>query len=201
MRHRLHQSLIISSLFLAASQSCYAENSKGYTGSQEQQELKRFLQKTISQPNSFKDKFDAEVWLFTQSAKLKRYLKSPNQRLLLLRAVHQEATALALDPDIVLALIQIESAFNAYAVSRVGAQGLMQVMPFWKKEIGRREDNLTEMETNLKYGCRILKHYIDREKNKGGLSMALARYNGSHPRTIYTEKVMNAWRKHWRSSI
>ena len=169
------------------------------SNSSEHDQLRDFLKQTIAQSSSFKDRFDAEVWLVSQSAKLERYIKDPEQRLDLLRAVHREAIKAELNPDIVLAVIQVESAFNRYAVSRVGAQGLMQVMPFWKKEIGREDDNLTHADTNLSYGCRILQYYIQREKNKGGLSMALARYNGSYPRTVYTEKVMNAWQNRWNT--
>ena len=95
-----------------------------------------------------------------------------------------------------MAVIQIESAFNPYAVSRVGAQGMMQVMPFWKKELGREQDNLIHMETNLRYGCTILKYYLDKEE--GRWPEALARYNGSYGRYWYPEKVLNAWEKYWR---
>jgi len=94
-----------------------------------------------------------------------------------------------------LSLIQIESAFKQFAISKVGAQGLMQVMPFWKAEIGRPNDNLTSIQTNLRYGCTILKHYIDKEK--GNLIKALARYNGSLGKLHYPEKVLNAWQKYW----
>jgi soluble lytic murein transglycosylase-like protein len=111
--------------------------------------------------------------------------------------VHHEASLAGLKPDIVLALIETESSFNRYAISSVGAQGLMQVMPFWKKEIGRQEDNLTNTHTNLKYGCRILQFYL--KKEKGHLSKALARYNGSVGKTWYPERVMNAWRNRWYS--
>lgn len=169
---------------------------------QEHDELRSFLKGTIDNSTSFEDKFSAEVWLVSQSGKLKRYIKDEKTRISLLKAVHHEASALELNPDLVLALIQVESAFKRYAVSRVGAQGLMQVMPFWKKEIGRPEDNLTDVLTNLKYGCRILKYYIKMEDRKGGgLSMALARYNGSYPRTVYTEKVMNAFQYRWNSGL
>ena len=163
----------------------------------EHNELRNFLQQTITESTSFADEFDAEVWLVTQSGRLRRYIKDPKLRLSLLRAIHREAIKAELNPDIVLAVIQIESAFDNYAISRVGAQGLMQVMPFWKDEIGRPEDNLTHIDTNLSYGCRILQYYIKKEQKKGGLSMALARYNGSYPRTVYTEKVMNAWQGRW----
>jgi soluble lytic murein transglycosylase-like protein len=176
-------------------------NAQGKMSEQEHMAILTFLQNSFNEDSSFKDKYDAEVWLFTQSNKLKRYMKNPQERLELLKAIHREATIMELNPDIVLALIQIESAFNRYAISRVGAQGLMQVMPFWKKEIGRDDDNLTDILTNLKYGCRILKYYINKEEGKGGLSMALARYNGSYPRTVYTEKVMNAWQNRWKSGF
>ena len=125
-------------------------------------ELRQQLKRAIAQSDSFEDRFDAEVWLTAMSHKLKRYVKDPEERLYILRNVHREAKRAGLEPEIVLAVIQIESAFNPYAVSVVGAQGMMQVMPFWKKEIGRPNDNLINMETNLRYGCTILKHYLDR---------------------------------------
>jgi len=159
-------------------------------------ELRQLLKITIAATNSFDDKYDAEVWLLSMSEKMKRYVKEPEQRMTILRHVHREATRAELQPELVLAVIQIESAFNHYAVSRVGAQGIMQVMPFWKKEIGRPQDNLIDLVTNLKYGCTILKHYINKED--GGLANALARYNGSYGSYVYTRKVMNAWFERWR---
>ena len=159
-------------------------------------ELRQLLTRTIADADSFDDKYDAEVWLVAMSEKLKRYVKDPEQRMALLRHVHRAATRARLQPELVLAVIQIESAFNPYAVSRVGAQGIMQVMPFWKKEIGRSQDNLIDLVTNLKYGCTILKYYIDKEN--GGLANALARYNGSYGSYVYTRKVMNAWIERWR---
>lgn len=158
-------------------------------------ELRSFLKHTINQANSFKDKYDAEVWLVDMSSRLSRFVKDPQKRLHLLRSVHREAKAANLKPDLVLAVIEIESRFDRYAVSRVGAQGLMQVMPFWKDEIGRPEDNLTDIETNLRYGCRILQFYL--QKEQGRVSSALARYNGSYGKTWYPEKVMTAWQKRW----
>ena len=159
-------------------------------------ELRQLLKRTVAVADSFDDKYDAEVWLVAMSEKLKRYVKDPEQRMILLRHIHREATRAELQPELVLAVIQIESAFNPYAVSRVGAQGIMQVMPFWKKEIGRSQDNLIDLVTNLKYGCTILKYYIDKEN--GGLANALARYNGSYGSYVYTRKVMNAWIERWR---
>lgn len=143
------------------------------------------------------DRFDAQVWLQVSDQRLQRYLPRQRDRLDLLQLVYREAKRQSLDPDLVLAVMQIESAFNRFAISRVGAQGLMQVMPFWRMEIGRPQDNLTHVETNIRYGTVILAHYID--VAKGDLVDALARYNGSRGRLKYPEKVIGAWRKTWRN--
>lgn len=161
-----------------------------------EEELRTLLKESIDSADSFADKFDAEVWLVAKSEPLKRFIKDPAERLKMLKLVHREATRAELPPELVLAVIQIESAFNPYAVSHVGAQGIMQVMPFWKKEIGREQDNLINLETNLRYGCTILKYYIDREQ--GRWAEGLARYNGSYGKYWYPEKVLNAWHKYWR---
>ena len=166
-----------------------------YANSVIDQELKRALANAVADADSFDDEFDAQVWLVDMSARLKRYVKNPQKRLQLLRMVHKEATRAKISPELVISVIHVESAFNPYAVSYVGAQGLMQVMPFWKKELGRTDDNLINASTNLRYGCTILKHYLDREK--GDWIRALARYNGSLGRTKYPEKVMNFWQKYW----
>ena len=131
------------------------------------------------------------------SARLSRFVDDPEQRLQLLRQIHAAATAAELPPELVLAVIEVESHFDRFAISRVGAQGMMQVMPFWKDEIGRPEDNLTHNKTNFAYGCRILQFYLQREK--GRLHPALARYNGSYGSRVYSDKVYRAWRDHWRT--
>lgn len=158
-------------------------------------ELTALLKQTVNDASSFVDRFDAEVWLVDMSNRLKRYIPDHHQRLQLLKLVHAEARRAGLEPELVLSVIHVESAFDRFAVSYVGAQGLMQVMPFWKKEIGRPEDNLTHMATNLRYGCTILKHYIDKEK--GNLIRALGRYNGSLGKTKYPSKVLTFWEKYW----
>jgi soluble lytic murein transglycosylase-like protein len=158
-------------------------------------ELRTALKRTVNESSSFEDRFEAEVWLVDMSSRMSRYIKDPNKRLDFLKRVHSEATKAGVEPELVLSVIHIESGFDRFAISSVGAQGLMQVMPFWKKEIGRPSDNLTRVDTNLRYGCTILKHYIDREK--GNLIRALARYNGSLGKTWYPEKVLNAWEKYW----
>ena len=158
-------------------------------------ELRKVLKETIASADSFVDQYDAEVWLVDMSARLARYIKSPEKRLTFLKMVHREATRAELSPELVLSVIHVESLFNRFAISSVGAQGYMQVMPFWIKEIGRPNDNLTHAETNLRYGCTILSFYINKEK--GNLSRGLARYNGSLGKTWYPERVMKAWDKYW----
>lgn len=159
--------------------------------------LRDRLARAMAEAHESLDKFDAEVWLRVSDERLRRFVKNPSERLDLLRLVYREAAQHDLDPDLVLALMQIESAFDRFAVSRVGAQGLMQVMPFWRFEIGRPQDNLTHMETNVRYGTVILAHYLD--VAKGDLVEALARYNGSLGRLKYPEKVIKAWRTRWRN--
>lgn len=181
---------------LATVQFCAAaSNDNDSKKLREQTELRDFLKSTINSASSFEDRFDAEVWLVDMSNRLEPFIKNPKKRLELLRAVHHEAKLSQLKPDLVLALIEIESSFDHFAISRAGAQGLMQVMPFWKKEIGRPEDNLTNIATNLNYGCRILQFYLQREN--GNWMNALARYNGSYGQYWYPERVMDAWRKRW----
>lgn len=163
-------------------------------------ELRKALLEAVSNAGSFNDRFEAEVWLMDMSNRLEksyfnRFIPDKEVRLEFLRLVHQEATRAELPPELVLALIQVESAFQRFAISRVGARGYMQIMPFWKKEIGRVEDNLMHPPTNLRYGCTILRHYLNKEK--GNWVRALARYNGSLGKTVYPEKVMSAWQKNW----
>jgi len=163
--------------------------------SQVDSELRSVLKQTINQADSFGDRFDAEVWLVDMSGRLQRFIKDDKRRLELLRAIHREATRAKLQPELVLSVIQVESYFDHYALSYVGARGLMQVMPFWKKEIGRPDDNLMDIDTNLRYGCTILSYYL--KKEKGDMIRALARYNGSLGKTKYPEKVFLAWERRW----
>ena len=168
-----------------------------YTPAEEERAaLRRFLMDSVTESSSFEDRFDAEVWLLDMQTRLKPFMADPEERLLFLTTLHREALAAKLSPELVLALIEVESHFDRFAVSRVGAQGYMQVMPFWKDEIGRPEDNLTQAQTNLRYGCRILQFYLNREQD---LKRGLAAYNGSLGKTTYSDKVYEAWRKRWRA--
>lgn len=158
-------------------------------------QLRQMLREAITQSSSFEDRFDAEVWLVDMSSRLSRYVRDEQERLTILRLVHREATRHDLDPELVLALIHVESLFERFAVSHAGAMGIMQIMPFWKNEIGREEDNLMQLETNVRYGTTILRYYIDREN--GNLTRALARYNGSLGKTWYPERVFNALERYY----
>ena len=158
-------------------------------------ELRLLLQQAIKDSNSFTDKYDAEVWLLDMSNRLKKKITQPDTRLKLLRQIHQEASRAELHPELVLAVIDVESNFDRFAISKAGAQGLMQVMPFWLKEIGQPRDSLFNVRTNLRMGCTILKYYL--KKEKGDLTRALARYNGSLGRYKYTNKVFKLLNERW----
>ena len=157
--------------------------------------MRRLLLKAISASDSFADRFDAEVWLTDMSNRLKRKIKDPEERLMILKTAHYEAKRAELPPELVLAVIDVESNFDRFAISHAGARGLMQVMPFWLDEIGRPGDDLFDIHTNLRFGCTILKLYLDRER--GDKTKALARYNGSVGKVWYPQLVYKALSKRW----
>lgn len=158
-------------------------------------ELRQRLISAIEKSNSFDDRFHAEVWLLDMSNRLRIRVEDSTTRLNLLRSIHREASQAKVPPELVIALIDIESRFDHFAISKAGAQGLMQIMPFWLKEIGHPNDNLMDIDTNLRMGCTILKYYLDIEK--GNIRRALARYNGSLGSWKYPDKVMSVLNKHW----
>jgi len=162
-------------------------------------EVRAGLQASIADkpaPHAFKNSEAAVDWLTAMSQRLETRIPNFQSRLDFLRTLHFEATRARLDPQLVLAVIQIESSFRKYAVSRSGARGYMQVMPFWVGLVGRKGDNLFNLRTNLRYGCVILKYYLNLEK--GDLFRALARYNGSLGKPEYPNLVIGAWRSVWR---
>ncbi|MBL6998763.1 MAG: transglycosylase SLT domain-containing protein [Gammaproteobacteria bacterium] len=157
--------------------------------------LRALLQQAINEPNNFQDEFDAQVWLQDMNNRLADFMDDPIERLTLLRTLHYEAGRANLEPELVLAVIEVESHFDRFAISVAGARGLMQVMPFWLNEINLSDQNLFKIRTNLRMGCTILRYYLDREN--GNLGPALARYNGSYGRTVYPEKVIQALNRNW----
>jgi soluble lytic murein transglycosylase-like protein len=138
---------------------------------------------------------DGHRWVFEMSKRLARRMPDRARRIGLLKTVQYEATRAGLDPQLVLGVIEVESAFRKYAVSSSGARGYMQVMPFWTKLLKRSSDNLFHLRTNIRYGCVILRHYLDIEK--GDYFRALGRYNGSLGQREYPDKVLRAWRGRW----
>jgi len=186
---------LLITLNLVISNASFASENKSSAINSDKTELRLLLQKAIKESNSFEDRFDAEVWLVDMSNRLKKKMPNPEKRLNLLRQIHREASRVKLHPELVLAVIDVESNFDRFAISKAGAQGLMQVMPFWLKEIGQPRDSLFNVQTNLRMGCTILKYYLNKEK--GDLTRALARYNGSLGRHKYPNKVYKFLNTRW----
>jgi len=158
-------------------------------------QLKDLLIEAFEDTSGFEDRFAAEVWMLDMSNRLEKQVPYTAERLDILKHVHQEAIRAKLQPELVMSVIQVESNFDHFAISSVGARGLMQIMPFWLKEIGRPRDNLFDIQTNLRFGCTILGYYLKIEK--GNIARALARYNGSVGRSVYPRKVLKAMNKQW----
>ena len=188
--------LFILLSFLCLSSVCQAGNQREEPLSNS---VKALMQKSISDLAAprlmFASETEAEAWMSDMSQRMAKRLPDVTYRQEFLRSVHYEATRAGLDPQLVLGLIQVESAFKKYAVSSVGARGYMQVMPFWVKSIGNSDHNLFHLRLNLRYGCTILRHYLDIER--GDLYRALGRYNGSLGKPQYPNLVVGAWRKNW----
>jgi soluble lytic murein transglycosylase-like protein len=187
---------LIAALLLCSASAAYA-------GAQKYEPLSASVQaalhKAVSDArpsvSSFRNPLEAADWLGEMSRRLEKRIPSREYRIDLLRSVHYEATRAGLDPQLVLGLMQVESGFRKYAVSSAGARGYMQVMPFWVKVIGRPDDSLFDLRTSLRYGCTILRHYLDIEK--GDLYRALGRYNGSLGKPEYPNMVRAAWQNQW----
>jgi len=138
---------------------------------------------------------DGHRWVVEMSKRLQRRIPDRARRIGFLKTVQYEATRAGLDPQLVLGVIEVESAFRKYAVSSAGARGYMQVMPFWTRLLDRPKDNLFHLRTNIRYGCVILRHYLDIEN--GDYFRALGRYNGSLGQRAYPDKVLRAWHGTW----
>ena len=141
---------------------------------------------------------ELRAWVRGMTRRVQRFLPDEEQARQCLALVRYESLRAGLDPHMVLALIEVESRFKKYAVSKAGARGLMQVMPFWVKVIGAPGMNLFNERTNLRFGCVILRHYVDRENGK--LFNALGRYNGSLGRPEYPDRILKSWKSRWALS-
>jgi soluble lytic murein transglycosylase-like protein len=160
------------------------------------QRLSRIVADRASPTMYFREPADGQRWLAEMDRRLEGRMPDRRARLEQLRTVQYEATRARLDPQLVLGVIEVESAFRKYAVSRAGARGYMQVMPFWVKLIGQPGHNLFHLRTNLAYGCAVLRHYLDLEN--GDYWRALGRYNGSLGKPEYPNLVLAAWRGRWK---
>ena len=175
-----------------------------YAGNQSEEPLsnsvKSMMQKSISDLAApklmFASQTEGDAWLAEMSQRLAKRVPDVAYREELLKSVHYEATRAGLDPQLVMGLIHVESGFKKYAVSSVGARGFMQVMPFWVKSIGSPDQNLFHLRLNLRYGCTILRHYLDKEH--GNLYRALGRYNGSLGKPQYPNLVLGAWKRNYQ---
>jgi soluble lytic murein transglycosylase-like protein len=161
-------------------------------------ELKQLLQKIIGSSDCFTDKYDAEVWYKSMEPRLARFVPTHEARIEILDHVYCEAKrdpTLKIPPDLVLALMEVESRFDRWAVSPAGAVGLMQVMPFWPRELGV-QNQLVKVAPNIRMGCEILRYYLRVEHHNW--TQALARYNGSVGKNTYPALVMQRWEHAWR---
>ncbi|SMC16047.1 Transglycosylase SLT domain-containing protein [Andreprevotia lacus DSM 23236] len=174
-----------------------------WAGAQKEEALSDSVQSSMSraiadgmQPRLvFANATEGQAWLDEMSARLAKRIPDEFMRRKLLTVAQYEATRAGLDPQLVLGLIHVESGFNRYALSPVGARGLMQVMPFWQRQIGTSQQSLFDLATNLRYGCTILRHYLDVEN--GDLFRALGRYNGSLGKPEYPNLVYGAWKNYY----
>jgi hypothetical protein len=164
---------------------------------QKDPELREVVQRTIAQAECFEDRYESEVWYKMMEPRLRKTVKDHDERMLILKEViceSQRAGEERLPPGLVMAVIHVESRFDRYAVSRAGAVGLMQVMPFWPEELGMKRHELTRIPQNIRMGCAILRFYLRKEKMS--VTRALARYNGSVGRRDYSNLVMAAWTRY-----
>ena len=191
----LHSCKKLLATLLLGSQVLLCTQAWSATLERPDEDMRKAVMAAVNSSDSFRDRFDAEVWLSDMSRRLKSRINDPQERLTILKMVHYEATRAGLDPELVLALINVESNFDRFAISSAGARGRMQIMPFWLNEIGRPDDNLFHINTNLRFGCTILGIYLKREN--GNMYQALARYNGSVGKRWYPDRVYLALSKRW----
>jgi soluble lytic murein transglycosylase-like protein len=161
-------------------------------------ELKDLLQKIIGSADCFADKYESEVWYKSMEPRLAQFVPTHEERVEILDHVYCEAKrdpTLQIPPDLVLALMEVESRFDRWAVSPAGAVGLMQVMPFWPRQLGV-QNQLVKIAPNIRMGCEILRYYLRVEHRNW--SLALARYNGSVGHNKYPALVMQRWQRAWR---
>ena len=195
----LPRALVVSALAFSVGLALAGEQREERLSDSVQSALQKAVADTPISRTYFESESHEKIWLGEMSDRLKKKIPDEDQRVDFLKTAHYEAMRAGLDPEMVLGLIQVESNFRKYALSIVGARGFMQVMPFWVKQIGSKDHNLFNIRTNLRYGCIIMRHYLDIEK--GDYFRALGRYNGSLGRAEYPTLVVNAWKNRWTIKV
>jgi soluble lytic murein transglycosylase-like protein len=178
-----------------------AAGNVGSVGAQQDPELRVVVQKAMQASGCFGDQYDSEVWYKLMEPRLRPFMADHDERIALLRTVYCEthrAGTVPLPPGLVLAVLDVESRFDRWAVSSAGAVGLMQVMPFWPEQLGMRRRELVTMEPNIRMGCAILRHYLEAEHND--VRRALGRYNGSTRSREYPDRVVTRWTRYWNGA-
>ena len=186
---------LLAALLLAGSSPMALANA------QRDPELRAIVARAADSAQCFADKFDSAVWFSLMEPKLRPVVKDAKERLQILETAFCEAHRAGeqrLPPGLVLAVMDVESRFDRWAVSSAGAVGLMQVMPFWPEQLGMKRHQLTQIEASMRMRCAILRHYLQREKND--VRRALARYNGSVGRREYPDKVVQRWTTRWNGA-
>jgi soluble lytic murein transglycosylase-like protein len=159
-------------------------------------ELKGVLSEALQPTDCFADRYERAVWFAYMDPRLSRYVKDQGEREQILHHVHCEARRVDVPPELVLAVMDVESRFDRYAVSSAGAVGLMQVMPFWPHELGMSNEQLVRIADNVRMGTTILGYYL--RKERGNYQRALQRYNGSLGRPTYSDLVIDRLLARWR---
>jgi len=159
-------------------------------------ELRGVIAEAIEPSQCFADKYEQAVWFAYMNPRLARYVKDAEERKQILHHVHCEARRVNVPPELVLAVMDVESRFDRYAVSYAGAVGLMQVMPFWPLELGMDNEELIRIPENVRMGTTILGYYL--RKERGNYTRALQRYNGSLGRPTYSDLVIDRLITRWR---
>jgi soluble lytic murein transglycosylase-like protein len=168
---------------------------------QQDPELQAVVQQAINQAQCFTDQYDSAVWFTLMEPKLRRYVKNDPERLEILQTVYCEthrSGVSMLPAGLVMAVLDVESGFDRWAVSSSGAVGLMQVMPFWPERLGMRRYELTRVAANVSMGCAILRYYLDNEQRD--VRRALERYNGSVGHRDYPDRVIVRWTRYWNGA-
>jgi len=188
MRHAALPSLAL--LFLSALPAA------AHADRQMDPELRGVLAEVVQPGECFEDRFERAVWFATMEPRLSRYVTDSQEREQILHHVHCEAKRVDVPPELVLAVMDVESRFDRYAVSSAGAVGLMQVMPFWPRELGMSNEQLIRIADNVRMGTTILGYYL--RKERGNYQRALQRYNGSLGRPTYSDLVIDRLVSRWR---